>query len=333
MFAGSNLKNLFLGGTRGREMRETHRAWEGTQVLWRSSPLGHHELSHFATELMLKARERVERAPAVPILVEVAMAAEALLRAEGIGDITPLWDQIEGDLSIAVSFREMLAGRRRWATGFERHYAAFSRIVLDNFEAILNTLPESCFGDWEVARTDTFDVVLLDVLDDPTGIIDRLFMVPYDDDSFRLDIFKQLRELCASNLLVASGFRPDTNIREVEHKLVRPPNQKGKTGAELAQVYLAGSPFKSLLEIPVPFRIPEEVRYEHCHIVGGTGHGKTQLMQKMIHADLLASQEDGRSVIVIDSQGDLINKLVRLDLFSSDKENNLSDRLNGMNFP
>ena len=36
-------------------------------------------------------------------------------------------------------------------------------------------------------------------------------------------------------------------------------------------------------------------------------------MQRMIHADLVAAQTERRSIVVIDSQGDLINKLVRLE--------------------
>lgn len=327
MFAGSNLKNFFLGSMRDRELRETRHAWDEAQAYWRASPLAQSDISDFAIDLMRKAADCAERRPADPILVSVGVAADALLRAESIGDVEPLWDRIDNDLAVAVGFREVIARRRRWSQGFDQHYRAFSRILLDNFDAVFRTLPESCFGDWDGDRNDTFDVVLLDLLDDPAAIIDRLFMVPYDDETFRLDIFKQLRELCASNMLIASGFRPDTNIRDVEHKLVRAPNQKNKTGAELADLYLSGSPFKELLELPVPFRIPEQVRYEHCHIVGGTGHGKTQLMQKMIHADLLASRDDERSVIVIDSQGDLINKLLRLDLFSPDRPDSLADRL------
>ena len=77
----------------------------------------------------------------------------------------------------------------------------------------------------------------------------------------------------------------------------------------------------------MPFDIPDEVRFEHCHIVGGTGHGKTQLMQRMINADLVAAQRDLRSVIVIDSQGDLINKLRLLRLFDPAAPGILADRL------
>src|SRR5205085_633880 len=111
----------------------------------------------------------------------------------------------------AVGFREVVTRRRRWSADFTRYYAAFSRIILDNTDALFKALPESCFGQWGEDKGDTFEVVLLDLLDDPAAIVDRLFMVPYDDDSFRLDIFKKLRELCANNILIASGFRPDTN--------------------------------------------------------------------------------------------------------------------------
>jgi len=327
MLLGSNLKNFFVGGTKDREQRETRQGWEESQVFWRASPLAKSDLSDFAIDLMKRAVDAAERVPGTPVLIAVAEATERLLRAEAIGDIEPKWDLIDTDLAVGVEFREVIARRRRWSLDFDRYYGAFSRIVLANIDAVFKTLPESCFDRWSDEKSDMFEVVLLDLLDDPAAIVDRLFMVPYDDDSFRLDIFKQLRELCANNMLVASGFRPDANIREVEHKLIRAPNQRNKTGAELAELYLNGSPFRRLLEVPVPFRIPDDVRFEHCHIVGGTGHGKTQLMQKMIHADLLAARDDGRSVIVIDSQGDLINKLVRLDLFSPEKEDSLADRL------
>jgi hypothetical protein len=92
-------------------------------------------------------------------------------------------------------------------------------------------------------------------------------------------------------------------------------------------MYLSGTPFAGLLETPIPFHIPEGTRFEHCHIIGGTGHGKTQLMQRMIYGDLLAAQRERRSVVVIDSQGDLINRLQRLALFSPDIRNSLADRL------
>ena len=68
----------------------------------------------------------------------------------------------------------------------------------------------------------------------------------------------------------------------------------------------------------MPFSIPKKVAYEHTHILGGTGHGKTQLLQHLIYADLERAQHERRSIVVIDSQGDLIRKLSQLKLFRTE---------------
>ncbi len=54
--------------------------------------------------------------------------------------------------------------------------------------------------------------------------------------------------------------------------------------------------------------LPEKIRNEHMHIIAGSGHGKTQLLQSMILDDI----DMGNSVVVIDSQRDMIKKLLRV---------------------
>lgn len=53
------------------------------------------------------------------------------------------------------------------------------------------------------------------------------------------------------------------------------------------------------------FTIPEKMRTQHHHIVGGTGSGKTELIKHLVMQDVRA----GHSVIVVDSQTDLIDWL------------------------
>ena len=67
------------------------------------------------------------------------------------------------------------------------------------------------------------------------------------------------------------------------------------------------------------FSVSLGVRFEHTHIVGGTGHGKTQLLQLMIYNDLLKAAEGKGSVVVIDSQGDLLRTISHLDLFDPER--------------
>ena len=82
---------------------------------------------------------------------------------------------------------------------------------------------------------------------------------------------------------------------------------------ELLETYLNGTPFLDLFLTPIAFTIPDEARFEHTHIVGGIGHGKTQLLQTLMLADFDA--EDRPGVVAIDSQGDMIRTLSRLARF------------------
>ena len=66
----------------------------------------------------------------------------------------------------------------------------------------------------------------------------------------------------------------------------------------------------------MPFSIPFSARFEHTHILGGSGHGKTQLLQSLLLRDLAQLQAGKGSVVVIDSQGDLIRNIVGLSALS-----------------
>jgi Type IV secretion-system coupling protein DNA-binding domain len=314
-------------GTRDRELRETRQSWDAVQERWRALPFATEHPSVFVSALVLDAMRSAERVPSIPILVSVAEAVEGLLAGEDVGDIEPCWPVVDSDVEAALEFRQMLARRRRWACDFRRMSGIFRRVVAANIRALFGVLPDACFAETEPGANDAFEVTLLDLLDDPVAAVEQLLLLPYDDEALHCHVFDNLRERLVTNVLVASGFPPSDNPAQHQGKLILPSRQKNKTARELADAYLGGTPLHPILDVSVPFSIPEELRFEHCHIVGGTGHGKTQLMQKLIHADLVAAQRDGRSVVVIDSQGDLISKLVRLDLFSPATKDSLADRL------
>ncbi len=259
------------------------------------------------------------------LMVELAVAADTLLRAEDIAEIEPLWPIIETDASAAVEFREMLARRHRWTLGCDTLLAIFRRQLLGGYRHLIAALPEAACdtGDSDAP----FTVPLSSLLEHPAETIESLILCIYDDEVFRHDLFKKLRTRFATNLVIASGFPPDTNPHDVSDRLVMPTLHKSRNATELADLYLAGTPFEDVLNLPVPFQVPDDMRFEHCHVIGGTGHGKTQLLQRMIHADLIVAKKDGRSIVVIDSQGDLIQKLMRLDLFDPDDEDSLAERL------
>jgi hypothetical protein len=323
----NNLLSFLGGGARRQELSQTRKSWQEVEARWRASPFGAQapDATQFVLDMIWEARDRFGRTPRSSILVEFCIAIERILYLEDVEPLEADWSLIESDISVAVEVRRMLTRRRRWATDYNRLLPAFREPLIAWCVAMFERLPEGAFT--EHAGDALFEVRLLDLLEDPVEAVQLCLDTPYTDETLGYGLFERLREHLVTRIMVASGFSPEADLSDVVEKLKRPDMLKGKTPDELVDLYLDHTPFAGVLRLPVPFSVPESARFEHAHIVGGTGHGKTQLLQRMIHADLVAAQTDTRSVVVIDSQGDLINKLVRLDLFSRDTENSLFDRL------
>jgi hypothetical protein len=110
---------------------------------------------------------------------------------------------------------------------------------------------------------------------------------------------------------VASGIdRADP--RTTRKQPVLPTQAKAQTPRELIDAYLRGTPFTEFFNTTLPVSFPLEDRFAHMHIVGGSGHGKTQLLQQLLCSDLSNVVKGKRSVVVIDSQGDLFNAIQSL---------------------
>jgi len=320
----SDLTNWLSGGSRNREFAQTRDLWLSTESAWSASPLASLDVVEAVKEIIREAAGG-EPWPCGDIVVELAVAADALLRAEDISPLEPDWELIESDARVAVGIRKMLTRRRRWALDFDRLMGVFRRQLVSGFRQLIGRLPESCFEGQSDGSS--FTTPLISLLERPAELIESLILSVYDDDVFRYELFWKLRERFAANMVIASGFPPETNPHEVINRLIMPTQHKSDDPTELARFYLRGTPFEPLFGVAVPLGIPLSLRFEHCHVIGGTGHGKTQLLQQLIHADLIAAQEEARSVVVIDSQGDLIQRLVRLDIFSPERAGGLGDRL------
>jgi len=97
---------------------------------------------------------------------------------------------------------------------------------------------------------------------------------------------------------------------------VPPTKATGKDSRTLAMDYLGNTPFQEYFETLVPFSIPFSARFEHTHILGGSGHGKTQLLQSLLLRDIAKLREGNGSIVVIDSQGDMIRNILGLSELS-----------------
>lgn len=318
-----NFFSWFGPGTKGRELRDTRAAWERAERAWHASPLAQLDAAEFAEKVVREAMQGAERIPASPIIAALCEATEELIRVESVTGIDPIWSVIENDMVAAVDFRAMVARRASWATNFKKMRTIWSGELCVAYREFVKALPDSCFGEWE--DDSEFQVPLIDLLDDPADLIARFAKFPFEDDVLSLRLFDELRTFVRRNVAAASGMSLE-ELMQGKKSVVPPTAQKNKSARELLDMYLGGTPLADLFALPMPFSVPEHIRFEHCHIIGGTGHGKTQLLQKMIYQDLVQSQYDRRSVVVLDSQGDMIQKLSRLELFSPYVPEGLGDR-------
>lgn len=117
--------------------------------------------------------------------------------------------------------------------------------------------------------------------------------------------FKNLKDRLNSNL-------------ERTHR-TNPTFPRDYKGDDVVDAYLVGTRLKLLFALKTPFRIPDEARFEHLHMVAGSGHGKTQTIQYLISRDLPAVALGDKSVVVIDSQGDLIRTILSARLLPPEK--------------
>ena len=160
-------------------------------------------------------------------------------------------------------------------------------------------------------------VPLYVLLPDPALAVERILREILGEERINSPFFHLWPQL-EQNMLVASGIDPDS---QTSREPVMPSKSRMETG-EVIDSYLGNTPFVSFFQTSVPFGMPFSARFEHTHIVGGSGHGKTQLLQQMILKDLDKLAEGKGSVIVIDSQGDLLKNILSLASMSR-----LSERL------
>ena len=224
-------------------------------------------------------------------------------------------------LEEGVHLRQRLRQYDQLIAAQDRLLPRWREIVVRAIQIYLTHLPESAFIDVnEDGGVDDDSVVFpsahaFALASELPLLLDRLMVAFYEDDILVSHLFDGMRRKIEIRLSHASGFDYKDRFGN-ERRTIAPSSSKISNPEALVDMYTSGSPVQRLLYAELPFAIPFPARFEHTHIVGGTGHGKTQLMQFLIHHDIVRSREDGRSIVVIDSQGDLINTVSRLGHFA-----------------
>jgi hypothetical protein len=261
-----------------------------------------------------------ERLPASELYYAMSRASGALYRTEDLNN--PLPPIPPTDTIEEGRYRDRMLARMRKSSDAPKTLEVFNSTLGTAYQRFLDTLPplarvtREVFADDETQPFATFP--LIDLVADPAHSIMQLITPFYAEAPDELGLFSGLRRQLERNINRASGF----DYSPPANKLVWPADFKG-TPREMVAAYLGDTPLEDLFFAPIPFSFIDEQRYEHMHVVGGSGHGKTQLLQHLIFNDL--SRPSPPSLVVIDSQGEMLRKVQQLALFAPGRP--LSERL------
>ena len=171
---------------------------------------------------------------------------------------------------------------------------------------------ETARGDESSIRVPT---ELIHAIADLPAVIESVNSTYFVDDLIKAELFDRHRSRLKANLIAASGGNP-ADPKGFNRTPKSPSQSDLKAPEDLVAAYLGGTPALTLFDQTLDFTIPQAVRFEHHHIVAGSGHGKTQTLQFLIAQDLKAVERGERSIVVIDSQGDLIRRISHLKQFA-----------------
>lgn len=329
----SNWKNWFRGSAHNREIKDTTTLYERVANAQTRAPFSDDEkIGDFILEVIFEVCERRGVTPSIPLGNALYDTIRSLLSFDGL--IVELPERsVIAKLTIeeGIHLRAIWKHHLHFLDDHERLAVIWRDKLVWLFSGLLEYLPLSAFTDVKENEAVVDNAVMLpearicDLCDNLPEVLDRLMVTFYDADVVNAHLFDSLRERFDDNAYRISGIPPEKRYGAAA-KIIMPSENKSTSPEYLVDGYIQGTPLRSFFYYTLPFAIPFPARFEHTHIVAGSGHGKTQLLQFLIHHDLMKAQEDGRSVIVMDSQGDMIRTLAHLKLFSPNDGNSLADR-------
>lgn len=295
----------FFTNERARELEETAQLYAGVHAR-------HEALTYTPIAIGSEVYRYFDYLP-TPLQPPLCVALDALIKGERY-----IFELREPDfermsLKEFVEFRNFLRTKEYFLANSETMVQLLKECLVRIFCAVAEVLPQA-------EDPAPFTIPMIYALPDPKVMVTKLFNTLLEDQYYDRGILRDVRERMYLNLCDASGIVPNQPTK-------RPYKHASDSDLPLGELndqYLSGTPFHDLFLTPVPLKLTYEDRFSHMHVVGGSGAGKTQLLQHLILHDL--QSDDPPALVIVDSQTDLINKLSHLALFDPNG-GPLSDRL------
>ena len=257
-------------------------AREETEALYNHAKAGSIELTD--TELDATLSKHWPATTPDTLRIQLLQLGKQIFEDEGLSSDIPPPPALHNSVE-AARYRDMLA-RTGQARNDRKMLLSALEIISQSLSVVAKVAPPL---DGEV-------LVEVTQFAQPLGQAVEEVIAPFFQDT-DYNHFKALRDRINANLSATHRTNP-----------IYPRDYKDD---DVVETYLTGTPLMELFKLRTPFTIPEKSRFEHTHIVAGSGHGKTQTLQYFISKDLEDVANGDKSVVVIDSQGDLINTILK----------------------
>lgn len=279
---------------RARDSKETRELYESVRARHFSSPYSKEDA---VKSFVLSIAKELQ----TPLLIPFCVAMDEVLRVEDSIFGFPEVNLDHLSLKEQVDLNRLLRAKD--------YFFAHEDQILKSLLAALKLMFGHIAGQLPKALAPSpFVIPLAYALPDPKKLIDELLGTLWRDEYVKNGLFVNLTRHMHFNLCEVSGVPDPYDVK-------KPFVLASKQTAPLSTIvhdYLKETPFESFFEEPIPLQLTHEERFSHMHVVGGSGAGKTQLLQNLILHDL--TSEDRPALVIVDGQGDLIGNLLRLDL-------------------
>jgi hypothetical protein len=253
-----------------------------------------------------------------PLLHALDRCQKAIIAQEGTITSFPEidWNRAHLSMKEQVDLCRFLRAKQHFLANQDRVFELLITALGNVLGGIIQSLPEVAADD-----KPTLTVPLISLLPDPKWVVDKIIETLTAEPLVNAGLFTALQEQFYENQCRVSGVVP---YQETKRPLIG-ASESDLAPEALIEAYLAGTPFVDLLTTAVPFVLPEQARFEHHWIIGGTGHGKTNALANLIIEDLQRVADGEASLVVIDSQNALIPSIAHLPFFAEGEA--LSDKL------
>lgn len=287
-----------------KDLKDTKQLWDEVREL-----VEPHDLEDFEVPIVTAALyslhddKRIPNLPDTDFIAQLLALTRFLSTMDGFKDVPPVeWDELTKlGLNEGVSLRNYLRMQRRVFKDFPYSARVWKEVIDEFLKYIVLHLPSFMLVGNEELSSSNIKVPLISLFDDPAGVINEIgYTFTAQQDARDAGLFTAMRQQLRTNLDATSGL---------------PHEQKDTSPEELVSIYLRDTPFEDFFRYPVPFVIPQDIKFQHSWLIAPTGTGKTVTLQGFIKEDLFLVVEGKASLIVLASDRDLIKAIERMKLF------------------